>query len=131
MSCASHRQEIANQRGGLVSGLIIDGGSVGGGWDLKIAEASDIGIMHSAFDWRNCIAAPTSCSINLATCCSVPSFDHFSHAACAPSTPSPFTISSRNNDLYWYITSRKKSKQRLIYLYVLYYLNWWWGHISY
>lgn len=76
--------------GGFASGLTIPGGSGGGGCDRKIADASDTGIMQSALDCRNCIAAPMSCSISLATCCSVPSFDHFSHAACAPSTPSPF-----------------------------------------
>lgn len=59
---------------------------------VKIADASDMGIMQRALDWRNCMAAPTSSSISLATCCSVPSVDHFSHAGCElfpPSTLSP------------------------------------------
>lgn len=45
-----------------------------------IAAASDMGMMHSALDWRNCIAAPTSSSMSFATSRSVPSFDHLSQA---------------------------------------------------
>lgn len=49
------------------------------GWFVGyINAASDIGIIHNAFDWRNCMAAPTSSSISLATSLSVSSFDQFS-----------------------------------------------------
>lgn len=43
-----------------------------------ISAASDTGMIHNAFDWRNCMAAPTSSSISLATSLSVSSFDQFS-----------------------------------------------------
>nr|GMD62836.1 DNA-(apurinic or apyrimidinic site) lyase 2 [Ipomoea batatas] len=43
-----------------------------------MSAASDIGMMQSDFDWRYCIAAPTSSSISLATSLSVSAFDHFS-----------------------------------------------------
>lgn len=57
-------------------------------WGIrKMAEARDMGMMQSALDWRNCIAAPTSSSISLATCCSVPSLDHLSQA-CSLAPPS-------------------------------------------
>jgi hypothetical protein len=50
--------------------------------------------MHSALDWRNCIAAPMSSSISFATCFSVPSVDHFSHTCCVlpPSLASPYSF---------------------------------------
>ena len=53
-----------------------------------IAVASDTGMMQSALDCRNCIAAPTSSSISFATSRSVPSFDHLSQA-CGLLPPSP------------------------------------------
>lgn len=102
---ARHLFEVL-QEGVLDSGLMDRGMS---GWLVrKIAEASEMGMMQSALDWRNCIAAPTSSSISLATCCSVPSVDHFSHAGWLfpPSMISPLNFGRRNN------RSRKKEADK-------------------
>jgi hypothetical protein len=57
-----------------------------------------MGMMQRAFDWRNCMAAPTFSSISLATCLSVPSFDHFSHASWFL-PPSPVSSYSKRSEL--------------------------------
>lgn len=58
-----------------------------------MSAASEMGIIQRDFDWRNCIAAPTSSSISFATSHSVSSFDHFSHTCWLdPISPVSFCV---------------------------------------